>query len=126
MTTYAKFTEHNEWEGETWHFWIPINGNATALETLDAAIDARNAVNAEASDKSPFELDLTPVPEAEVDAVIKRTADDCGYMMPHTKLAGSLVISPEVLARLESGDPEGEDEFYKGGIRDFMVTEPVK
>lgn len=117
-TTYVKFTEHNEQEGETWHFWIPTAGNDAALREFAAALGARS----DADGEWPYEMDLASAPEAEVDAVVKHADGD--YMATHNKLAGLLVISPEAALRIRNGDPEGEDELYKGGIRDFM-KEPV-
>lgn len=110
MTAYAKFTENNDHEGETWRFWIPISGNRAALEHLDSAIGG--------SDE--YGLDLAPVPEAEVDALVKHTGD--GYMAYDNKLAGVLTLTAETIARIEDADDEGNDPLYKGGIKDFLVA----
>jgi hypothetical protein len=104
---YAKFTENNDWEGETWHFWIPVEGNQEALVTLHSLI--------EGDDNESYELDLTPVAERDVDALVRH--GDMGYMRYQNKLDGSLVVTPDMEAKIK--DPE-DDPLYKGGIRDFM------
>ena len=110
MNLYAKFTEHNEQEGETWRFWIPIDGNEKALDRLNAAIDA--------ADPEEYELDLTPVPEVEVDVLVKHTGD-CGYMDRDIKLAGVLTG----MMRSTTEDGEGDEHpLYKGGIKDLMTS----
>lgn len=111
--TYAKLTERNEWEGETWYFWIPIEGNEDSLDSLGKAIDHID----DESEKTTFELDLTPVPESEVDILIKHEeGDNTTYMDAHNKIAGKLVLPEEALAQLTAGEIQ---PLNKGGIRDF-------
>lgn len=108
MTEYVKFTEHNEWEGETWYFWIPLEGNRDALKTLADALDGDD------SEDERYALDLEPVPEYDVDVLVRHS--DIGYMHTHNKLAGILTL-PENLVALIADD---DAPFYKGGIRDLM------
>jgi hypothetical protein len=110
MTTYAKLTENNDNEGETWRFWIPVDGNQAALEHLDSAI----------GDSEWYDLDLTPVPESDVDALVRHTGD--GYMAYDTKLAGVLALTAEIIAQIEDAGDEGNDPLYKGGIKSLMVV----
>jgi len=77
---YATFIEHNEWEGETWRFYIPIKGNVHELKALEKWIN-----NLE--DRS-YELDWDPIPEKEVDILVKHS--DIGYGADHNKLNGKL------------------------------------
>lgn len=105
MTDYVKFTENNDHEGETWHFWILADGNESALGHFTSAIDGLEW----------YEIDLTPVPESEVDVLIKHT--DSGYMAYHNKLSGVLVLAPEDLKRIEGDE---DDPLYKGGIAKFL------
>lgn len=116
MSTYAKFTENNEWEGEEWHFYIPIEGNEGALREL---LDALESIGGEEED-SKYELDLTPIPENEVDILVKHT--DSGYMDCHNKLSGVLTFKPDTLEDLKGTD---KDPFYKGEIREFMKEVPA-
>ncbi len=100
MTTDVKLTEHNEGEGETCHFWIPVEGNEEALRQLSAQLDPQD---------DAFDYSDTPVPEAEVDVLVKH--NDYGYFSLHNKLAGSLTIPDEF----------DTDQLYKGGIKKLMA-----
>lgn len=111
--TFAKLTENNDHEGETWRFWIPTEGNEEALTRLSTAIENAGADKCDIE----YELDLNPVPESEVDALVKHTGT--GYMAYDTKLAGVLTLSDEVLAEIEADDGQ---PLYKGGIKDLMVV----
>jgi hypothetical protein len=113
---YATLTEHNEWEGETWHFYVPIAGNEDALGQLAAALGGLESSWAGEPEDSPYELDMEPVPESEVDVLVKR-GGDTDYMAAHNKLAGRLVLSDEALGKLRAGDV---DPLYKGRIADYM------
>lgn len=111
MTTYVKFTEHNEQEGETWHFWIPLDGSEATLAELKLALNERDPEGEE------YDLDLSQsLSETEVD-VLLRYGGDTNYMAAHNKLSGVLVFTPAAIARIK--DPE-DDPFYKGGIRQFV------
>ncbi len=112
---YVKLTEDNEWESETWHFWIPIEGNEKAIRELGESI--KGLREDETACKS-YELDLSPVPEFEVDAVVKHGGSDTDYMPAHTKLTGTLVITEDQLAAIGNED----DPLRKGGIRDLMCV----
>lgn len=109
MTTplYAIWTEYNEWEGETWRFYIPILGNSQELIRLQAWC------NQESPD-SPYRLDTRPLLEDEVDRRVETMADDTSYLAAHTKLAGRLVL-PDVI--------DADDTLYKGGIRNLIVSD---
>jgi hypothetical protein len=107
-TQYAQFIEHNEWEGETWSFWIPLDGNENALNNLLVAMDDFNTES--------YELDLAPISESKVDAFVKHA--DIGYMAAHNKLSGKLVLPDDLSAML--ADEDGKDPLYKGGIRNLM------
>lgn len=111
MTNYAKFTENNDHEGESWRFWIPIEGNEDALQRLRSALDA-------ADSDEEFELDLTPAPEVEVDALVKHTG--FGWTAYDSKLEGVLTLPDDVMAEIENG--AADEHLYKGGIKDLMVT----
>jgi hypothetical protein len=107
---YVKFTEDNEWEGETWHFYIPMTGNEAALARLADALKNRN-------EDEQYRLDLDSlVPEFEVDVLVKHS--DVGYLHYRNKLTGTLVLTDEDLDRIRN--VEDHDPLYKGGIRDLM------
>jgi hypothetical protein len=107
VTDYVKFTEENDWEGETWHFYIPVAGNEVTLAVLAATL--------ESSPIDSYTLDLTRIPEYEVDALVKHT--DTGYMADHTKLDGVLLLAPDTMDQLSAHET---DPFYKGEIAKFM------
>jgi hypothetical protein len=112
--TYAVLTEHCEWEGETWRFYIPLAGNEDSLAGLLGAVRRLNARFP--SDDEPFELDLTPISEGEVDTLVEH-GGDTDYMAAHNKLEGRLVIPPAALTELAGGSV---DPLYKGRITDMM------
>lgn len=65
MTDYRRFTEHNEWEGETWSFYIPVDGNVETLDAL-AALIAKYDPDAES-----FEMPERVFTEEEVDLLVE-------------------------------------------------------
>jgi len=89
---YIKYTEFNDWEGETWHFYIPIKGNEEAVTDLRGICDGECYCVAD-------EL----IPEEEVDVLVKHSA--VGYMRKHNKLSGKLTPT---------------EDLYKGGIVKMM------
>lgn len=107
---YVKFTEENEWEGETWRFWLPYDGNEEALRQLVE-------LNPGGDD---YQLDLsTFVDEPTVDAFVANVnEDDDGYMPPDQKVEGVMDISPLV----DLNDEAAEQFLYKGGIRELFTT----
>lgn len=100
-TPYVKLTEHNDWEGETWHFYIPLEGNEAALKVLQSKI---------AGLEDEYELDLEhPIALEDVNALLNHGNGDTSYMDAHNKLEGFLD-----LIKLES------QGLYKGGIKSMM------
>lgn len=114
MKTFVKLTENNEHEGETWHFYIPYEGNEEAIAQLFEAIALLDQdVDEEHS------LDMTPIPEVEVDILVKHA--DTGYMANHNKLTGVLTLPENFDERMADED---SDPLYKGQIKEYMkVTE---
>lgn len=116
MKEFVKFEEHNDHEGESWVFWLQYDGNEKELDKLKKFLSDYNI-----EDNPGYELDLTPVPEKEVDIVVKHTSQ--GYMDYHNKVEGTFTM-PEF--ELDEGYDEDEaeeeawefanDTFYKGDI----------
>jgi hypothetical protein len=100
MSTYARFTEVNDWEGETWHFWLPIEGNEEALRKLAELLDVE-------ADSDEYQLSLEPRDELHVDALVDED-DEPGYMSAQNKLEGVLTV-PDTLG-------ENCKALYKGDI----------
>jgi hypothetical protein len=114
VRTFVKLTENNEHEGETWHFYIPYEGNEEAIGQLFEAIALLDQdVDEEHS------LDMTPIPEVEVDILVKHA--DTGYMANHNKLTGVLTLPDDFDEKMAD---EYADPLYKGSIKEYMkVTE---
>lgn len=97
--TFTRLTEENDWEGETWHFYIPTQGNEENLAKLAAlvATDGR------------FDVEEQQFTEAEIDTLIAY-GDDTDYLHAHNKLSGTLAEVSDV------------DTLYKGGITDYLTA----
>ena len=109
---FVKFTEHNENEGEDWNFWLQLDGNEADLETL------KEFLNQFDENGDYYELDMTPVPESEVDILVKHS--DQGYMNYENKVTGVLILPEIDLDKVAVDDDAGyewlSDNFYKGSI----------
>lgn len=125
MMTYLRLDEHNEWEGERWSFYIPVEGNETALQELRQAI-----VEMEAEGEHSFTLSTRRGKESAVDRRCARPSAT-GYLSRHNKLEGRLnlrrLLHPTSEEEQEVRDHGATsatqymaDVLYKGGIRDLM------
>ena len=106
MKKYVKFSEHN-YDGETWNFYIPKQGNTSPLRELKKQLKRR-------SDTDAFQVAEEELTEGEVD-ILGKDCSDTHYMRAHNKLNGVLDIN-QLLSY--------KDMFVvlcKGGIRDFMA-----
>ena len=104
---YVKFTENNDWEGETWCWYIPVEGNKESLEVL------RDKVKKVSTEADFYELGSKKLTEQEVDTLVKNANDDCGYMDGHNKVTYNLDVSELVPLKT----PEDiHDALYKGGL----------
>jgi len=107
MTTYVRFIEHNDWEGESWNFYLQVEGNENALLRLEEMLPA---------DNEDYELDLTvPYTKKLVKTLVKHSRT--GYMRYHNRVDGVLDI--DLLDSIDWED--GPAPFYKGGIKDFFL-----
>lgn len=97
--TYVKFTENNDHEGETWTFWLQLDGNEERLAELAERLG---------QDDEEYQLDLsTQLSDSEAQVLAEHGGT--GYMAYHHKVAGRM--SP----------PDSIDDLYKGGIRDLFA-----
>jgi hypothetical protein len=103
---YLKLTENNEWEGETWHFFVPVQGNEEATKLLKQLVMSYGG--------EEFELDDKLYSESEVDTLVRNT--DSGYMDHYNKLSGTIKLGA---LRGIKADEDFTEKFYKGGIRDI-------
>ncbi len=104
---YFRFTEHNDNEGETWHFFIPVKDNKETIKNLKTFLEGLSENEYEISDKL---LEYT-----EVEVLCKNT--DSGYMDFNNQLFGKLILPK--LEMHKNGYIE-DDPLYKGGIQNFM------
>ena len=115
MTTYRRFVETNEHEGETWTFWLQADGNADALAILGNHLDGLYEDFGE-WDECPFVLEDDQLEGHEVDLLA--LCSDSGYMNQHNKIEGVLRL-PANFADL---DFEAVSKcLYKGGIKGYFV-----
>ena len=109
---FVKFTEHNDWEGESWNFWLQLDGNEQELAKLKSFLNDNDL-----EDNPGYMLDMTPVLENEVDILVKHS--DGGYMSDHTKVEGTFTM-PDMVEDEEADDDAAyefaNDNFYKGDI----------
>jgi len=108
---FVRFHEECDWEGESWDFWLQLDGNEEELANL--AVLLRNGeVLAEDDDEgedSAYSLNMEAVePESVVDKLVQYA--ERGYYQAHTKVTGEFVC-PDTLAG---------DRLYKGGIKKFF------
>lgn len=103
--TFARFVESNDHEGETWTWWLQVDGNEQQLDRLRDLL-----ASADVDEEYALRLDLVE-PESVVDKLAAH-ADD-GYYAGQNKVLGTFVC-PDTL---------GDEVLYKGGIRDLFVTE---
>lgn len=98
---FIEFVENNDWEGETWSFWIPQEGNEDAIAKLTEII----------VDDDSYQIGDKPLEdEKQLDFLIERTKDETGYMARHHKLSGLLKIPKKKDAAAI------RESLYKGGI----------
>jgi cobyrinic acid a,c-diamide synthase len=115
-TRYLEFTEKNEHEGETWRYWLQVAGNEEELDKLREFVDSEQ----EKGD-FPYTLGEGTVPPDEVFALVKHTM--CGYTYFENVCVGTFTM-PEVVPfdPDNDGEPNDDDPFYKGGIKDCFTS----
>lgn len=100
MTNWYKFTETNDNEGETWHFFIQLTDKE--YEHLDELLMDADI---------PYRISGKIFSEMEVDILVENS--DSGYMNTFNKRPAPYSMS--VMDLPEAGD-ELDELFYKGGF----------
>lgn len=109
---FVKFEEYNDWEGETWRFWLQLDGNEESLKKLVPLVKEADAH----SGGNEYRLDLNEIlDEREVDTLVKYTQS--GYMDNDNKVVGTLKLTDDMVKRSEG---DNDDPFYKGGVRGYF------
>lgn len=106
---YVCLTENNDWEGEVWRFYIPVEGNEAAIEKLRAIIESaveEAGPNPSADDEIPYSVSIRTYTEAEVDLLCEDVED--GYFASHNKTEGITLLPSDRFA---------VDDLYKFGLR---------
>lgn len=117
--TFVKFTEENDWEGETWNFYLQFTGNEQNIGHFFALL---RTIQAQPGNQSGFPYTLTfdpPLSEEQVDTLIKHGNDGHGYMDAHQKCVGVFEIPQDLI-----NDPteQGlETWLYKGQITKWFT-----
>lgn len=111
MTEFVKFIEDNDHEGETWYFWLQLDGNE---DTLDRLADLLSCADVIEQYRFNFQAVLE---DRDVDVLVKHGGS--GYMDYHTKVPGRLVIPEDLIQTTEWGP--NADQLYKGGIADLFI-----
>lgn len=91
--------ENNDWEGETWKFYFPVEGNEKETKKLNKFIDGENYI-----------LSEKIYTEEEVDILCTECLNHITYMPTHNKLNGKLSVKGK----------KNNNPLYKGGIRDMI------
>jgi hypothetical protein len=100
------FTEHNAWHGESWRFWLQVDGNEDAL--------ARLAVYLEHTGSGTYVLEPTPVvTEAQARDVVEHNTG--GVYMPAEQMVEGRMQLLRAAQILDVSDPL-DDVLYKGRI----------
>lgn len=104
MENYYCFTENNDWEGESWNFYIPM--------TTDQAKNIKKIVNKYDDAYGVYEMDdETVYTEKMVDKLVKKGQE--GYMWSNNKCEP---LTDEQYQWILKFKPEDDDLFYKAQI----------
>ncbi len=100
---YYKFTENNDWEGESWNFYLPLTDEQhQKLTELIVEMD------------ETYRLAVKPLDESTVDA--KHGKGSTTYMDKHNK-CGPVKELPDKI------DWEKDDPFYKGQFWEILEVD---
>lgn len=105
---FISFKEYNDWEGEVWEVFIPLEENREAIELLKKHFEKLSPMFQEA-----FSFDKV-VTESEAETLAKHS--DCGYMDRYSIFDGKL--NPKPL--LQMNEEELFDALYKGKIYEYL------
>lgn len=122
MSTFQRYTEHCDHEGEKWTFWLQRDGNEDALAELEQILASLEA--AETAARKYFEMPYAMWPDTEPQTIVDKLVEysDSGYMNSQNKVTGRLDIT-----RLRGKDWEDANDYlYKGGIMDLFTEDDSK
>lgn len=110
MRKFIKFTEFNDWEGETWNFYILKEGNYEALLELKHLLEATEMTD-------EFAVFDSDVPENTVDVMCNagNKGSRNSYIPEYNKLEGKLDVSD-----LIPDYKKLHEKLYKGKIWELV------
>lgn len=107
MTDFIRLHEYNDHEGESWNWWLQVDGNENELDKLAGLVVSIEYVDVW---EPPYSLSGPAEPEAVVDKLVEYA--ESGYYSAHNKVTGKFTCPHDL-------GPDGE-LLYKGGIKDFF------
>jgi hypothetical protein len=107
---FIKFTEINDHEGETWFFWLQVNGNEEELDKLRKLLDE--------ADNESYGLDWKQWDEVFID--FAEEEGGWGYMNYHNKVVGNFTCPVIEYQEDYTLSELCDNFFYKGGIEDYF------
>jgi hypothetical protein len=102
---YYRIIENNEWEGESWEFFLKEEGNEKFIKKLKEALEKFGADH-----DLGISIEEELVPEFEVDVLVKYRKSN--YMYSHNKV--DKVLDPKTIKTKKYED--FTDCIYKGGL----------
>lgn len=120
---FARLKETNDHEGETWYWYLQLEGNAERLQDLANLIAKHDPAGNE------FELDtVNTLSEGEVDTLVGHGNDTVMYQQQFNKITGVMqsVVEDDLVHRYGAYDGQPGwlelDGLYKGGVRSLFIN----
>lgn len=113
---FVPFTEENDWEGETWRFWLQLTGNETEIEKLANLLIKQSTGEDGEQQEIGYSLDLSDVLEESQVQLLVDHAAGTSYLTSENKVTGTFTCPDEPD---ETADPD-DDPFYKGRITELF------
>lgn len=109
---FVEYLEFNDYEGESWRFWLQLDGNTTNLDIL---ADIIKQAEKEENEKLPYFLNKNNIIDEEtVDILVKYSFS--GYRKFENKITGKLNL-------LNLKEKTLDETLYKGGITTLFKKE---
>ena len=103
MTKFVQMIEHNEHEGESWCYWLLLDGNEKAIDDLIGMVEEDDL-------EDEYEFTGITADYWEVCVLEAKGNFGYGYGNQHSKIEGVLTLPPEFQV----------NDIYKGKIEDFF------